>query len=121
MADQFNEYFNRSEFRCKCGCGWDVVDVFLLQILTQVRTHFDAPVRITSGCRCARYNATIPGAGTRSQHTLGKAADIQVKNTPPRMVADWIDAHYSQTLGIGRYKDWTHVDVRPMRARWGEN
>ena len=26
---------------------------------------------------------------------------------------------FPDTYGIGAYKSWTHIDVRPIKARWG--
>ena len=35
-----SKYFSRSEFACRCGCGFDTVDAELLQILEKLRKHF---------------------------------------------------------------------------------
>ena len=71
---QLSQYFKRSEFACKCGCGFDTVDSILLETLEAVRLHFKVPVTITSGCRCLAHNAAVGGAKA-SQHTLGRASD----------------------------------------------
>ena len=111
-----SKYFNRSEFECSCGCGFDTVDTALLDILDKVRYHFCKPVRITSGCRCAEYNASINGA-PRSQHVLGRAADIVVEDTSPEEVADYLES--INAPAIGRYSGWVHVDSRTNGgARW---
>jgi uncharacterized protein YcbK (DUF882 family) len=91
------------------------VDVVLLEALEAIRTHFDAPVTITSGCRCPLYNESINGA-QKSQHTKGRACDIKVAGIEPALVAD-----FAEDLGIsvGRYNYWTHVDSRSgPPARW---
>ena len=50
-----SDNFSRSEFACKCGCGFNSVDVALLDALEQVREKF-GPVSITSGNRCPKHN-----------------------------------------------------------------
>jgi len=114
---QLNLYFSRDEFACKDGCGFDVVDAELLQVLTDLREHFQSPVIVKSGCRCEQHNARIKGS-PNSQHLLGKAADIAVTNTPASEVQDYLLRVYPNTYGIGKYSIWTHIDVRPEKARW---
>ncbi len=114
-------HFSRREFACRDGCGFDTVDAQLLEVLTVVREHFDAPVTITSGCRCAEHNAAV-GGSPNSQHLLGRAADFVVQGVAPDEVADWLDRTYAGRLGIGRYpkSGFTHVDSRLIPARWTE-
>ena len=111
-------HFTRDEFACKCGkCGFDTVDTELLTLLEIIRNHFDSPVHITSGARCAEWNAKQGGYPT-SQHLVGKAADIVVENYTPQQVQDFVEKHTPMRGGLGRYADFTHVDVRDSRARW---
>ena len=109
--------FNRKEFACKCGCGKDAVDYYLIQILEDIRKHFDVPIRITSGNRCKKYNAQIGGA-KNSQHLHCKAADFIVQGVPAQDVQRYIDSWYPVELGVGYGKTFTHVDVRDGKARW---
>ena len=110
-------HFRRKEFLCRCSdCGFNTVDVELLRYLELIRTHFEAPVKVNSGCRCVEYNASIGGA-TRSQHTKGRAADIIVSGFSPSVVADFAES--IKVPGIGRYDTFTHVDSRNGVARWG--
>lgn len=110
-------HFTRQEFACRCGCGFDSVDVATLEILEAVRTRFNKPVRVTSGCRCPAYNRRVGGA-TNSQHLLGRAADIQVYDVEPQTVQDWIATRFPDA-SIGRYATFTHVDTRSTGpARW---
>ena len=81
MGD-ISKNFNRSEFACKCGCGYDNVDAMTLEIVQSVRDHFGQSVTITSGCRCPEYNAVV-GGSKNSQHVKGRAADIVVANVSP--------------------------------------
>lgn len=109
--------FKRSEFACKCGCGFDAVDFELLTTLELIRFNFKKPVVINSGCRCASHNNTI-GGSPNSHHMLGKAADIKIKDVSPKEVYDAIDMLYPHKYGIGLYDSWVHIDVREKRARW---
>jgi len=110
-------HFSRSEFSCKCGCGFAAVDVELLDVLEQVRTYFTFPVTINSACRCENHNKSVGGAD-ESHHKRGMAADITVRGVPPLEVYRYLDSVYSRELGLGEYDTFTHVDVRKEKARW---
>lgn len=107
--------FNREEFECKCGCGRDTVDYGLIILLEKIREHFDVPVWVTSGYRCATRNS-LAGGGEHSQHLDGRAADIVVDGIPPYLVAELADNLGAG--GVGNYRDFTHVDTRRGIARW---
>lgn len=111
-----NLYFKRKEFACKCGCGFDVVDTELLNILTEIREHFNRPVKITSGCRCEKHNKAVGGAD-KSFHALGKAADIKVKGFSADEVYNFVNQHYPHLFGVILYPTWVHVDVRDTAYR----
>jgi uncharacterized protein YcbK (DUF882 family) len=115
MKMKLSANFERSEFACRCGCGFATVDVELLRILERVRARF-GPVEINSGCRCEAYNEEIGGA-KGSKHKQGIAADIVVKDTHPEMVYNFLES-IMDGGGLGRYKTFTHVDVREGKARW---
>ena len=58
--------------------------------------------------------------------TLGACDIVKVSWTPQQDAALLENSPYKQELGIGRYKTFTHVDVRgmlgrPAPARWGTN
>jgi uncharacterized protein YcbK (DUF882 family) len=127
-ALRVSDHFDQSEFNCPCGCGqkWDKKDE-LLRILEDARSHFGRPVIVTSGERCFEHNEEVqkeadpdyvPGS-SKSQHMLGTAADIVVVGVPAREVSRYLDAKYPKRFGIGRYNGFTHIDIRPYRARWG--
>ncbi len=120
---KLSKYFKRKEFLCNgnkkgiCKCGFDVVDVELLQVLEDVREHFKKPVKIYSACRCNKYNKYVGGA-KRSQHKLGKAADIHIDKVHPKWIAEYLKHKYPTKYGIGLYQNFVHVDVRKNKARW---
>lgn len=114
---QLSEYFIREEFACKCGCGFDTVDTQLITVLEDLRVKFAHPIVITSGCRCWLRNHQV-GGSDQSQHIIGRAADIKIVGVSADQVADYLLNKYPNTLGIGRYDTFTHVDTRDGMARW---
>ena len=112
--------FRRDEFACKCGCGFDDIDPELVYVLQNIRDYFCEPVQITSACRCLTHNISV-GGSPNSQHPLGTAADIQVRSVDPAAVVIFIESAYPGTYGLGRYKDFTHIDVRLKKSRWGKS
>ena len=117
MGD-ISAHFNRSEFSCECGCGFDTVDTETIRVLEIVRQQFMRPVYITSGCRCADHNYRI-GGSQNSQHILGRAVDFKVKDVEPKEVYEFLDKLYPDSLGLGLYSSWCHMDTRTNSpARW---
>jgi uncharacterized protein YcbK (DUF882 family) len=117
MGD-ISAHFNRSEFACQCGCGFDTVDIELSEALEVVRQYFMAPVTITSGCRCAEHNQKI-GGSPKSKHVEGRAADFKVQGHAPQEVHDFLTRVYKDKFGIGLYRSWVHLDTRSGdKARW---
>ena len=111
-------HFTRKEFACNCGCGFDTIDYELLEVLEDVREHFNSPVHINSGCRCESWNKKI-GGEDGSQHTKARAADIVVVGIKETIVADYLESKYPDKYGIGRYSGRTHIDTRSGgKARW---
>lgn len=114
---KLSNHFNRGEFACKCGCGFDTVDIELIKVLEHVRHHFDRPVTINSAARCKDRNRA-EGGSDKSQHLIGRAADIVVDMVPSDIVHEFLDETYGSDYGLGRYDTFTHVDTRGSRARW---
>jgi uncharacterized protein YcbK (DUF882 family) len=112
-------HFKYDEFRCKC-CGQlppqgiDPNLILKLEILRMLLG--DKPIIISSGYRCRVYNKAINGA-PNSQHMYGKAADIIMQGTDSSKVAAAAESIF-QNGGLGRYKDFTHVDTRGRKVRW---
>lgn len=114
---QVSKYFKQSEFDCKCGCGQSVHSLELFQVLDDVREHFGVPVTINSGKRCIKHNQRVGGA-PNSRHVVGDAADITVKGVLPSGVHKYLTMKYPDKYGIGKYKTFTHIDVRNYKSRW---
>lgn len=124
--------FRREEFECKCGCGFNAVDVELLSVLLNVKQHYsrllgeEVHLLINSGCRCVEHNEVIQKKASqsyiaytsKSAHIRGTAADFVVKGVHADEVADYLEKTYPDKYGIGRYKGRTHLDIRSTKARW---
>ena len=110
--------FRVREFACEDGSDPIFVSDKLVKILQSIRSHFGQPVTLTSGFRTASHNAKTKDASPKSQHLYGLAADIQVSGVSPSDVADYAEKLLPNTGGVGRYKTFTHVDVRTVKGRW---
>lgn len=114
-----NEYltknFKTSEFHCHCknsSCIETVIDESLYVVLQFIRNFTGYPVIINSGYRCKLHNTSCGGAN-RSQHLLGKAADIVLVGVSAYEVQQFLIMHQDQLgITIGMYDNFTHIDVR---------
>ena len=120
--------FNKREFDCKCGCEMPSSVFYEIEELANelqtIRDRFNAPIQINSAYRCPSHNKAIGGV-SNSQHVLGKASDIVIKGYTPDEVADELEVMLEDEClfpfhlgGIGRYNTFTHIDIRPGKARW---
>lgn len=116
---KLSEHFSEEEFMCHCGCGEKHINPKLITLLERIRSAFGKPITIMSGRRCKAHNTKVKGAKD-SQHLLGNAADIKVKDVPPKEVQEYLMKHFDNDCrGLGRYKTFTHIDVRDGKiARW---
>jgi len=123
--NKLTENFSLEEFNCKDGN--EVPEHLIPNIkelaknLQILRDELKCAIHINSGFRTPEYNLKIGGVKS-SQHLLGKAADITARNYSPEEVANKIEGLISegkmQDGGLGRYKGFTHYDVRGNHARW---
>ena len=112
-------HFNRSEFACSCGCGFEAADVRLLEILEAIRTEFGHnPVKIHCACRCLKKNRSI-GSKDTSQHVKGMAVDFHIDGITPHAIYKYADEFLRETGGVGLYEWGVHIDVRRNKVRWG--
>lgn len=133
---------SRHEFACHCGCGFMAVDVELVDVLEDVADHFHLKtmadrcyIHINCGCRCVEHNEKVQKQviknykpySSKSKHVFGMAADFHltlrfhngiIEKVNPGEVNDYLEDKYPYKYGIGRYSTFTHIDVRPEKARW---
>ena len=117
--------FSLEEFKCKDGS--DIPNNVLSNItelaknLQVLRDSINKSISITSGYRSPKYNAKIGGV-KNSQHVKGTASDIQIKGMTPKEVAliieGLIESGKMKQGGIGVYPNFTHYDIRGVKARW---
>ena len=98
-------HFSSDELRCK-HCGVCEVTDELVGHLELLRAIIGRPLPIVSGYRCPVHNRRV-GGGRRSQHLLGKAADI------PRGLVNVTQARRAGFVGLGvSGVSVVHVDRR---------
>lgn len=110
------KHYKFKEFECKCGCGTNLATRELLELCELVRElNGNKPLPVSSGTRCAEYNAKVGGAPS-SKHTLGQAADLPVWD--PKYIYNRLNSIFLYSHGLGEYSNFVHVDIRKKRARW---
>ena len=90
------EFFDREEFRCKCGgkyCNGFPAEPKeqLVRIADQLRKNLGVSITIVSGLRCPEWNL-IQGGVENSQHMYGEAADIYASGKSQLRVETELDA-----------------------------
>lgn len=117
--------FRPAEFACRGapGRGEIRIAVALMDKLQALRNAMGRPMVVTSGYRTPGYNATLPGAGTRSQHCEGMAADISMGNFLGDEHLFYKHARLVGFTGFGFYPEYRnifmHLDIGPPRW-WGD-
>ena len=134
---QLTENFSLAEFESKDGAEFtEEVIGNLIELSKNLQTlrnwlndalPFPVAIKINSGYRSPEHNKAVGGV-PNSKHTLGQAADIVAVNLDtktelsPSFIANYlellIDIGYIKEGGLGRYKTFTHYDIRGTKARW---
>lgn len=117
-TEKISQHFGVWEFKCKDNSRVIVLDKALVELLEIIRLHYNKPLHINSGYRTVQYNASLKNSSPKSQHILGKAADIWLNDVSPKQLYSWLDSSYPNSLGIGIYDTFVHVDVREGKSRW---
>ncbi len=91
------------------------LQVLCEKVLQPVRTHFAKPVVINSGYRCPKLNKAV-GSSSKSQHTKGQAADIEIPGVSNKELAEYIEDNlpFDQLIlefynGVDPSSGWVHV------------
>ncbi len=120
------ENFKQSEFVCKCGKCKDIPAYLenniwcLSNELEKIRLALGRPIIINSGIRCITHNKKIGGV-KNSQHILGKAVDIRVKNMKAKDLYNFITRLESMKLVYIGYmqlyekEGFVHYDIRDKK------
>ena len=112
------ENFKVSEFACKCGCGFNIIDQRVIHMAQVLRDYLGVPVRVNSGCRCEKHNAKVGGV-KGSKHTKGLAADLSCSLGAKKMFDAVMTLHTDGKLPdldyCIRYKSWIHIDCGGKR------
>jgi uncharacterized protein YcbK (DUF882 family) len=116
---QITEHFTWGEARCHCsecsGWGDEQVQAEIRKTAAwaeEIRTILGWPVHINSWYRCRAYQHRINPEVTDSQHCLGKAIDVTVKQLSPSTVQKILAKRRELVRGLGRYSGFTHADRR---------
>ena len=117
-TEKISQHFGVWEFKCKDNSRVIVLDKALIELLEIIRLHYNKPLHVNSGYRTVQYNASLKNSSPKSQHILGKAADIWLNDVSPKQLYSWLDSSYPNSLGIGIYDTFVHVDVREGKSRW---
>lgn len=104
-------HFKKSEFSCRCGCGYSDEDLEVVEILEMIRKHFgNHPVIVTSGCRCVKHNNKVGGI-KGSKHLEGKACDFYIQNVSTQNLLNYCYTLMNQ--GIIKY---TYTNNKNMKG-----
>ena len=122
---RLSKNFTKREFNSKDGAKMPE-EVFanikeLAANLQSLRDFLREPIRISSAYRSPEHNKASGGV-KNSQHVLGKAADIKVKDIETKdlylIIESLILDGKMKDGGLGLYDTFVHYDIRGAKARW---
>ncbi len=76
-VSKFFTYEGDPMLACPC-CGDKGMALVFLRKLDKIREEYGKPMIVSSGYRCAKYNASMSSTGFCGPHTTGRAVDICV-------------------------------------------
>ena len=117
--------FKVSEFACKCGCGFNIIDQRVINMAQTIRDTLGVPVKVNSGCRCEKKNSACGGT-KGSFHMKGKAADLSCSlgaekmfETVKRLKTEGKLPDLEYCI-LYRHKDFIHIDCGKKRNKLWE-
>ena len=116
--EHLSPHFKAHEFRCSDLSRVIVLNKALLELLEIIRNHYNKPLIINSAYRTVAYNSSLKNSSPKSQHMFGNAADIHISGVSPLKLYSWLNSKYPNSLGLGIYNTFVHVDVREGKSRW---
>ena len=113
-------HFSIAELRCGCGCGLARFHPGFLAHLEALRLGFNAPMKLSSACRCSAHNARVsPLAPQRSLHIGDRETRPGVQGTLAVDVAvtaahkgELFTAAWARGWSIGWNRAFLHLDRR---------
>jgi hypothetical protein len=112
--------FSRSEFACKCGCGYADIDPEVVEICEEIRVAIGHGFTPNSGCRCKKHNMLIKGS-VDSAHTKGLACDVPINSNHERFLIKKILYDKGIKRIGGTYETFVHFDISkelPQEVEW---
>lgn len=88
------------------------------KVADEARHRIGRPLRINSAYRSPAYNRALPGSSSNSIHMKGGALDLSGSPATLHKILTEMRREGLFRGGIGRYKTFTHVDVRGKNADW---
>ncbi len=104
------KYFEKSEFRCRCGCGADKMEEKLIRVADRVRGHFGKYATVSSGRRCSTHNARVGGV-SNSRHLSGKAMDFCIAGKTATQVLEYVQKQPEIRYAYAIDGNYVHMDV----------
>ena len=105
------KHFNTNEISCNCGCNLVIPNARLYLMIEEAREIAGIPFIVSSWTRCKIHNKDVGGSKS-SSHLIGKAIDIQFKDSRQlfTIVSSLVKAGFTR-IGINYEKKFLHCDV----------
>ncbi len=92
--------------------------VAVVRVADEARHRLGKPLKINSAYRSPAYNRALSGAASNSYHTKGAALDLAGSPITLHKILTQMRKEGVFKGGIGKYRTFTHVDVRGKNADW---
>jgi len=112
---RLSSHFVLGEFACQDGSPIVLLHPELPNLLEEIRHEAGGHVLKIAAYRTPSHNKEV-GGKPNSKHLIGCAADITCLTLPPNVIADIAES--INPGGLGRYDDFTHVDLIGINRRW---
>ena len=111
---------SRKEVACKCGCGFDSMDIETVELFQALRDYMGIPIKVNSGCRCPEHNKKEGGV-ENSYHVKARAIDCKFSEKDLEKAWTWLNETYPDKYGFGKYKTFIHMDTGTYYPRRWDN
>lgn len=107
--NKISAHFKLKEIKCRCGCGFYIINKELLEKIELARLLACTPFIINSWCRCKAYNDSLPNSVVDSAHLKGMAVDIAIADSNKSIILKSLCKAGFKRIGIA--KKFIHVDI----------